>query len=211
MAQNITLCGASYSDVPSIELPKTGGGSASFSDVSDTTAIASNVLKNKKFYLASGAAATGSMTNRGAVTATIDTPGGTYTVPKGYHNGNGTVTATYSGYNVATGTYTGTTSTHSFTISGLSFTPIGVMITAMANIGTNMQRCMLSTTNVTAVSPTSGSDLYGFCAVLSKSNNVTTASFVSNTGNPITLNSDGFTVSRTNDFYSGLYSYVCWG
>lgn len=30
MAQNITLMGASYSDVPEVDLPKTGGGTAKF-------------------------------------------------------------------------------------------------------------------------------------------------------------------------------------
>ena len=32
MAQNITLLGASYSDVPAVTLPKTGGGTATFYD-----------------------------------------------------------------------------------------------------------------------------------------------------------------------------------
>ena len=32
MAQNITLLGASYSDVPAVDLPKTGGGTARFID-----------------------------------------------------------------------------------------------------------------------------------------------------------------------------------
>lgn len=32
MAQNITLLGASYSDVPAVKLPKTGGGEARFID-----------------------------------------------------------------------------------------------------------------------------------------------------------------------------------
>ena len=32
MAQNITLMGASYSDVPAVNLPKTGGGLAKFID-----------------------------------------------------------------------------------------------------------------------------------------------------------------------------------
>lgn len=54
MAQNITLQGASYSDVPSVVLPKTGGGTASFTDVTDTTAVASDVAQGKYFYLASG-------------------------------------------------------------------------------------------------------------------------------------------------------------
>ena len=54
MAQNITLWGASYSDVPSVNLPKTGGGTASFTDVTDTTASASDVATGKYFYTASG-------------------------------------------------------------------------------------------------------------------------------------------------------------
>lgn len=32
MAQNITIMGASYSDVPAVTLPKTGGGTATFYD-----------------------------------------------------------------------------------------------------------------------------------------------------------------------------------
>ena len=43
MPQDITLAGASYSDVPAVELPKTGGGTASFVDITDTTAAASDV------------------------------------------------------------------------------------------------------------------------------------------------------------------------
>lgn len=54
MAQNITLLGASYSDVPSVQLPKTGGGTASFTDVTDTTATASDVASGTYFYNSSG-------------------------------------------------------------------------------------------------------------------------------------------------------------
>ena len=35
MAQDITLLGASYADVPAVELPKTGGGTATFVDESE--------------------------------------------------------------------------------------------------------------------------------------------------------------------------------
>ena len=54
MAQNITLLGASYSDVPAVTLPKTGGGTASFTDVTDTTAAAADVAAGKYFYTAAG-------------------------------------------------------------------------------------------------------------------------------------------------------------
>lgn len=59
MAQNITLLGASYSDVPGVQLPKTGGGTALFTDVTPTTAIAEDVLNGKVFFLADGSQATG--------------------------------------------------------------------------------------------------------------------------------------------------------
>lgn len=54
MSQNITLLGASYTDVPAVTLPKTGGGTASFTDVSDTTASASDVASGKYFYTSAG-------------------------------------------------------------------------------------------------------------------------------------------------------------
>ena len=54
MSQNITLMGASYSAVPAVTLPKTGGGTASFTDVSDTTAAAGDVASGKYFYTSAG-------------------------------------------------------------------------------------------------------------------------------------------------------------
>lgn len=54
MAKNITLMGASYTDVPAVTLPQTGGGTASFTDVTDTTATASDVAQGKVFYAADG-------------------------------------------------------------------------------------------------------------------------------------------------------------
>ena len=54
MAQNITLLGASYSNCPAVQLPKTGGGTATFTDVTDTTAAAADVATGKYFYTAAG-------------------------------------------------------------------------------------------------------------------------------------------------------------
>lgn len=51
MAQNITLLGASYSDVPSVLLPKTGGGTAQFDDTTDANASASDIASGKTAYV----------------------------------------------------------------------------------------------------------------------------------------------------------------
>lgn len=51
MAQNITLMGASYSNVPSVQLPKTGGGTARFDDTTDATADATVINVGSSAYV----------------------------------------------------------------------------------------------------------------------------------------------------------------
>lgn len=51
MPQAITLWGASYSDVPSVTLPKTGGGVATFTDTSDANATSSDIISGKTAYV----------------------------------------------------------------------------------------------------------------------------------------------------------------
>ena len=51
MAQNITLLGANYTDVPAVTLPKTGGGTAQFDDTTDANATSSDILTGKTAYV----------------------------------------------------------------------------------------------------------------------------------------------------------------
>jgi hypothetical protein len=60
------------------------------SDTSGDTAVVAEILATKTAH-ARGAQLTGTMPNRGAVTGTISTVSGAYTVPQGYHDGSGTV------------------------------------------------------------------------------------------------------------------------
>lgn len=60
------------------------------SDTSDDTAAVGEILSGKTAH-ARGAQLTGTMTNNGAVTGTISTKAGQYTVPQGYHDGSGKV------------------------------------------------------------------------------------------------------------------------
>lgn len=62
------------------------------SDVSSVTAEAEDVLAGKKIINSSGEIVTGTMTNQGSKTATLNA-GGSYSIPKGYHDGTGKVTA----------------------------------------------------------------------------------------------------------------------
>lgn len=77
MAQNVTIAGASYPDVPSILVPKTGGGSASFVDTSDATATAAQVLAGYTAYaggeLLTGTASTGHAAITGTYAASTKT------------------------------------------------------------------------------------------------------------------------------------------
>ena len=60
------------------------------SDTTDANALASEILFGQTAYVNKNKI-TGSMTNNSAVSGTISTVSGTYTVPAGYHNGLGSV------------------------------------------------------------------------------------------------------------------------
>ena len=58
---NITIWGASYTNVPACTLPKTGGGTVRFTDTSVTTATTGDVANGKVFVKADGTQDTGTL------------------------------------------------------------------------------------------------------------------------------------------------------
>lgn len=89
MAQNVIINGVTYSNVPSVNIPKSGGGTASFYDTTDATAAGGDILTGKTAYNSSGSVS-GSMANNGGTGGSISTKAGTVTIPAGYTTG-GTV------------------------------------------------------------------------------------------------------------------------
>lgn len=65
-----------------------------YQDVSAVTAAAADVLTGKVYVLANGTVTTGTMPNNGAVSQTLSATVVSYTIPKGYHSGTGSVKIT---------------------------------------------------------------------------------------------------------------------
>ena len=65
MSQSIRLWGATYSDVPSVLLPKSTSGTAKFTDTTPTTATASDVANGKVFFTSDGTQTTGTASGGG--------------------------------------------------------------------------------------------------------------------------------------------------
>lgn len=94
MSKNVKIAGTNYNNVPSINLPLQTSGYATFTDVTDTTATASDVATGKYFYTSAGVLTQGTSSGGGATSFVT----GTFTTPStaGYTNIN--IPYTGSGY-----------------------------------------------------------------------------------------------------------------
>lgn len=89
MAQNVIINGVTYQNVPEVDIPKSGGGTAKFYDTAGADVSAGDVLTGKTAFGSTGSVS-GSMPNNGATGGSIATKAGTVTIPAGYTSG-GTV------------------------------------------------------------------------------------------------------------------------
>lgn len=72
MAQNVIINGVTYQNVPEVNIPKSGGGTAQFMDTSDANAAAGEILSGKTAYV-NGTKLTGSIPSKTAQTYTPGT------------------------------------------------------------------------------------------------------------------------------------------
>lgn len=89
MAQNVIINGVTYSSVPEVDIPKSGGGTAKFYDTTSADISSGDVLTGKTAFGSTGEI-NGSMSNNGSTSGTISTKAGTVNIPAGYTSG-GTV------------------------------------------------------------------------------------------------------------------------
>lgn len=73
MAQNVVINGVTYSNVPKVQIPKSGGGTAEFVDTSDATLDSGNKILSGVTAYANGTKYTGSITSKSATTYTPTT------------------------------------------------------------------------------------------------------------------------------------------
>jgi len=73
MAQNVVINGVTYSNVPKVQIPKSGGGTAEFVDTSDATLDSGNKMLSGVTSYANGTKYTGSITSKSATTYTPTT------------------------------------------------------------------------------------------------------------------------------------------
>lgn len=86
MAQNVVINSVTYQNVPEVDIPKSGGGTAKFYDTAAADIESADVLTGKTGFGASGSVS-GSMPNNGSASGTISTKAGTVTIPAGYTSG----------------------------------------------------------------------------------------------------------------------------
>ena len=115
MAQNVIINGVTYNAVPEVDIPKSGGGTAVFTDTSDATLSSGGQMPNGVTAYANGTKITGSAAENDS--SDLSVSGATVTVPAGYYSssasasvsaGSATAPATISGTSASVSTGTNT-------------------------------------------------------------------------------------------------------
>ena len=165
MAQNISLLGATYSAVPAVDLPKQGGGTARFTDVTDTTAAASDVASGKYFYTAAGVRTAGTASGGGIGTLLATKSLGTISTSSTSETDTGqTVTVSsinsYDLFIVETSVNTVVANRHMATVAGVELTNSTDVSTKDSTLLIT-QRMNFRMTSANKVQSRAGTNAYG--------------------------------------------------
>lgn len=185
-SRNISLMNATYSAVPAVQLPISGGGTATFYEISDTTASASDVASGKYFYTSGGVLTQGTSSGGGGASNIVQ---GTFTT--GSSTGVAetfSINYTGSGYPIALmvyvdgGAYNNSTGGNTTWYNSLQRYAIGAFYLTKSQIP------------VTPTYSTSGGANYGTVAVIYK-NSTSQATTYSRTSS---MTANSYTSSSTN-------------
>lgn len=83
MASNVIINGVTYQNVPEVDIPKSGGGTAKFMDTSDATLANGGEMLNGKTAYANGVKVTGTIATK--TSSDLSASDDTVTVPAGYY------------------------------------------------------------------------------------------------------------------------------
>ena len=146
---------------------RTSGTCTYDSNTTDANASASEILYGQTAYVNKNKI-TGEMPNNGAVSGTISTKAGTYTVPAGYHSGLGSVAidsteqSKITAGNIKSGVtilgVTGTYSGQAVTAGAVSVTPY---LTAQTILPSSISKDYISQVNVSAIAITESDNAAG--------------------------------------------------
>lgn len=160
MAQNVIINGVTYSNVPQVDIPKSGSGTASFYDTSDATLDNGGKMLSGNTAYANGVKYTGSIATKTGTDITAS--GDTVTVPAGYYasqntksvaSGSATGPATVSGSSASVSTGTNTL-TLSKTISITPVVSAGYVASGTAANASVSLTASVTTKGATTYTPT---------------------------------------------------------
>ena len=160
MAQNVVINSVTYQNVPSVEIPKSGGGTAAFYDTSDGTLSSGDQMLASYTAYANGTKYTGSITTKTGTD--LSASGDTVTVPAGYYAsqatkavsaGSATAPATISGTSASVSTGTNTL-TLSKTISVTPTVSAGYVSAGTAGNSAVSLTASVTTKGATTYTPT---------------------------------------------------------
>lgn len=161
MAQNVIINGVTYSNVPEVDIPKSGGGTAKFSDTSDATLTGGGQMLASYTAYADGTKYTGTIVTKSGSDLTAS--GDTVTVPAGYYSsaatkavsaGSVTAPSTISGSSASVSTGTNTlTLTKNVSVTP-SVTTAGYISSGTAGTASVSLTASVTTKGAATITPT---------------------------------------------------------